>query len=127
MKLLLLKSFFLVTGMILTMSCANKSTASESDYKNEIRKTIAENLSRIQQCYVSAIKVYPVLQGKIRTLFKINSNGEVVQAKITSSTANNAQLEECVIKELRALKFSKNKEVADSEVDYPFDFRPSPS
>lgn len=94
MKLLFLKSFFLVAGMILTMSCSNKSL--------------------------------PGLQGKVRTLFKINSNGEVIQAKITSSTANNAQLEECVIKELKALKFSKNKEGTDSKVHYPFDFRPSP-
>lgn len=84
--------------MVLSSGCASKNTASE--HKNEVRKTISENLSGIQKCYADLIKIYPGIQGRVMTVFNINPNGEVVQAKIESSTVNNIQLEECVIKEL---------------------------
>ena len=114
--------FFLICSVVFS-SCAIKSTTSE--HKNEVQKTIFENISGIQKCYSDLIKIYPGMQGRVVTRFNINPNGDVAQANIESSTVNNIQLEDCVIKHLKSIKFIKNNEGTDVEVKYPFVFQPT--
>jgi TonB family protein len=84
-----------------------------------IASVIATKVSGINYCYESY--GLPAATGKVVVNFTIGTTGEVVQYSIESSTLNNHDVEQCMLRMLRRWRFT---EPAGGEVNvsYPFYF-----
>lgn len=86
-------------------SIAEKPT--EEELKGMIRtaedvsRIILSHQSSIQDCYKSALKNDQTIQGEITMRFWVDYEGRVVDAVILSSTVDNQELEECVLRRMR--------------------------
>ena len=59
----------------------------------------------------------------MRVRFTVNKAGKVPKAKVTKNELNE-EVEKCILKELKKLKFPKRK--SKRTVEYPFKFIPAP-
>lgn len=104
---------------------ASDATITGSLDKELIRQVINRNKSQIRYCYESQLNRFPNLSGKVAVNFVINTEGKVVSSKVAQSTANNAELEQCLVSRVRTWEFPKPKGGGMVVVTYPFVFRPS--
>ncbi|MBC7186665.1 MAG: AgmX/PglI C-terminal domain-containing protein [Calditrichaeota bacterium] len=66
----------------------------------QVSSIIRAHHSAIQDCYKSALRTSPDTRGEISVRLWVNPDGEVVDAEIVSSTVNNPELEECVLRKV---------------------------
>lgn len=93
--------------------------------KELIRRVIRANLAGFRYCYESRLNRFPNLEGKVSARFTISQSGRVVAAEVGQSTANNAELEQCVLSRTRLLQFPSSKWAGLVVVSYPFIFKQS--
>jgi TonB family protein len=86
-----------------------------------IKNVIKKHLSSIKYCYESKLRASPTLSGKVTVQFVIGRKGKVVDARIKSSSLGSSEVESCVLKQIRKMKFPKPKGGVVS-VSYPFVF-----
>ena len=93
--------------------------------KRVVQKNVRKHEPEIRHCYETALLKNKTLEGNIMTSFTILANGSVEKAKITHSTLNNPELEQCIIDRIENWQFpSVNTDGDDSKtlVEYPFVF-----
>ena len=88
-----------------------------------IRRLIRKNRNAIKGCYDRALSQNKSLSGKVVLSWKIAYGGKMISPKVKSSSLNNSQIEQCIIKRLMILKFPSPGVNEIAEVDYPFVFR----
>lgn len=88
--------------------------------RDQIIAVINKNRGQITYCYEQALKQDPSLNGKVGIQFVINPNGLVAKALVAETSANNNQLESCMISKLRTWQFPKPVGDVNVDVFYPF-------
>lgn len=86
-------------------------------------KTVQANMEKFKFCYLDAMRANPDLQGEIRVRFTVNKQGKVPKVKAVKNELN-ADVETCIIKTFKKLKFPKRD--SNRTVEYPFKFIPAP-
>lgn len=89
--------------------------------KDQIVKTIAESMSKIQYCYEQELQDKPNIHGKIVTRFTVGLEGRVTQSEIETTTMNDIQTENCIAYIFSKMKFAKPG-TGIVEVSYPVVF-----
>jgi pSer/pThr/pTyr-binding forkhead associated (FHA) protein len=90
--------------------------------KEEIGRVIRRNLARFKYCYEKQLNANPNLAGKISVYFTIAPTGDVAQASVRETSMNEENVESCVVKVMRSLKFPKPRGGGIVVVTYPFVF-----
>lgn len=90
--------------------------------KEEIGRVIRRNLARFKYCYEKQLNSNPNLSGKISVYFTIAPTGSVARASVRETSMNDANVESCVTKVMRSLKFPKPRGGGIVVVTYPFVF-----
>jgi len=91
--------------------------------KEPIRRTIKRQINAIRACYESQLQSDPTLEGKVVVRFVIGPSGAVVKAEIASSTLNNEQVEQCLLKVFLRMTFPQPEGGDAIVVSYPFTFK----
>ena len=92
--------------------------------KSNIRKIVLRRKGAIKACYEQQLLLNPKLSGKIDIRWTINQTGKVQSATVISSSMKNSQVENCVVRQIRRMRFSKPKG-GICIVKWPFVFNPS--
>lgn len=91
--------------------------------KELIRRVIRDNIAGFRFCYESMLNRHPTLEGKVSMRFAIPQSGKVSTVEVSSSTANNAELEKCIASRTRLLQFPSRTMGGIVIVTYPFLFK----
>ena len=87
----------------------------------EIERVMSRAMNRVRYCYERALTSNAGLEGKLTTLFVIGGGGEVESTSIVQSTVSN-DVDACVTRVLKSLKFPAPKGGGTVSVTYPFIF-----
>jgi TonB family protein len=78
--------------------------------------------SQFKFCYSRQLDRNPNMWGKVTVNFTISGNGRVYEAMVITSSLNNTNVEECVLRVIRQVVFPKPKGGGEVIVTYPFLF-----
>jgi TonB family protein len=78
--------------------------------------------AQFKYCYERELSKDPNLYGKITITFTIAGNGRVSEAQVIQTTMHNANVEECVLRVVRRIRFPQPKGGGQVIVTYPFMF-----
>jgi TonB family protein len=73
-------------------------------------------------CYEKELTKEPNLYGKITVSFTIGGNGRITEAAVMQSSMNNSNVEQCILRVIRRIRFPKPKGGGEVIVTYPFMF-----
>ncbi len=102
----------------------------ESNRKNgqrsgeEVRKAIERHKGAIFSIYQRELRKNPALQGKMILSILISPNGRVKDVSIILSDLDDKKLEAKVLARVRLINFPARTDVAESRVEYTFNFLP---
>ena len=125
---------FLV-GMLLLVGCAQSPQSSiRSDVQltpsalparslDEIRQAFEANKTKIYRVYNTALQQQPTLQGKVVLEIRIAPSGQVLDARIVSTTMGAPSFEAQLIDAARTMNFQP-RPVDMMVVTWPIDFLP---
>jgi TonB family protein len=99
-----------------------QSSSAGSLDKNIIRRIIRSHIASIKRCYERQLLVDPGLAGKVVARFTIGANGDVVAS---SASGLHPNVDSCVTRVIRRMRFPKPKGGGVVKVSYPFIFRGS--
>ncbi len=88
----------------------------------EIGRVIKPSLAEVDRCYTAALKSRPALAGVVVVKFVINAGGTVDSTTIKSTTLGDAEVEACLARAVRPLKFPKPKGGGIVIVSWPIKF-----
>jgi TonB family protein len=91
--------------------------------KEEIGAVIRRNLPRFKYCYEKRLDDHWTLSGKVVVSFAIAPSGSVTTASVAETSMNDLEVEACVVKVMRSLKFPKPRNGGVVVVTYPFVFQ----
>ena len=74
-------------------------------------------------CYERELSKNPNLYGKISVNFTIDGSGRVSEASVIQTTMNNTNVEECLLRVIRRIRFPQPKGGGEVIVTYPFLFQ----
>jgi TonB family protein len=74
-------------------------------------------------CYERELSKNPNLYGKVSITFTIDGSGRVSEASVIQSTMHNANVEECLLRVIRRIRFPQPKGGGEVIVTYPFLFQ----
>lgn len=117
MKISLALSFLLVLA-----SCSSAPKDQISYDKEDVRKTVQDNIKELKGCYEVALEEHPKTYGKVVLQWTINDKGTVSEAHVKSSTINEKDFENCLVKRLMTWKFPETPEGQNAVITYPFVF-----
>ena len=89
-----------------------------------VRRVIKRGVPRIKNCYKRALAQQAQLRGKITFKFVITARGRVEKPEVINSTVESQFLENCVSKQLKRLRFARDKVKGRTVVKSPILFRP---
>ncbi len=92
--------------------------------KYVINATIAKYLSQVRRCYETELKNKPDLQGLVEMSFEINGSGKLNFAKVSKTTLENQNVENCISTKMMDWQFPQPKGGVNVPVKYPFMLRP---
>jgi TonB family protein len=78
--------------------------------------------AQFKYCYERELSKDPNLYGKITVTFTIAGNGRVSEANVIQTTMHNANVEACVLRVVRRIRFPAPKGGGEVIVTYPFMF-----
>lgn len=88
-----------------------------------IRRVIGRHINTIRYCYEQQLARAPNLSGRISMRLVISSDGTVTSSSVASSTVNNPEMESCVARSVRRIRFPPPEGGGVVIVTYPFNFR----
>ena len=88
----------------------------------QIRRVILSQKGAYQHCYELQLQRHRRLQGKLELLIHISGRGDVILARIDERTMDNTQVERCVLRRIRSLKFPAAEGQRSTVVRYPLRF-----
>jgi len=87
--------------------------------KEIIRRVVRRHINEWRYCYERELQSQPSLAGRIILSFTIGPNGQVLTARMTSSTVGNAAVEQCVAQAVRRWRFPAPRGGGIVVVSYP--------
>jgi outer membrane biosynthesis protein TonB len=90
--------------------------------REQILKVVLSHQAAIQFCYEKELQRFPHLSGKVTLEWKVDLDGHVVTVKVGSSSMNNASVEQCMTRQVKAWQFPKPNGVV-ALVSFPFFFK----
>jgi hypothetical protein len=87
---------------------------------SEIRGVVMGHLGALRACYEKGAARDPLLKGTLTVQWQIAPAGNVSDARSLNSKLGNAAVEECILREVRQLRFPASP--ALSNVEWPFTF-----
>ena len=89
--------------------------------KGNIRKVVQAKSNAIQYCYERQLQKNPKLKGKIKAQWKVALDGSVKTASVVQSTIGNSQVESCITRVIKRMRFEK-PDGGICIINYPFVF-----
>lgn len=96
--------------------------------KELVASTLRTALPAIRSCYEKSLTTQPTLAGRVMTSFRIAADGRVDEAKEAPGEGPpfpDPKVTECILKEIRTLRFPKPNGGGVVKVKYPFVFAPA--
>ena len=93
-------------------------------HRSQISLIIKHNMSRFQGCYIKELSKNPNLAGQVILQFQVNTEGQVVNAKVQESTLQNLKIEECLLRHIQGIPFDPSIG-SDHIITFPFVFSAS--
>jgi len=93
----------------------------DREYQEAISRTMRRYAGRFEQCYERQLRVQPTLNGKVVLEFDIEPSGRVSNARISSSSMADPELDACLVQAIERARFP----VSDGEtvsISYPLIF-----
>ncbi len=94
----------------------------EPGSKEAIAATVKKALPSFKRCYADRLRQKPKLGGKVVLDYTIAADGTVKDASVSSTTAHDKKLEDCLVGRMRSLRFVAPG--SEMRVSYPFVFTP---
>src|SRR5690606_7229940 len=113
-----------------------ESTAPEEERRNktfpskrsmdDIVAVVKDNRHLFRLCYEKYQHENPELQGDVVISFRITSRGRVIDAQVNpeGTTLTDENVGSCAANEMKKLTFPEVASNLDTEVNYPFNFKP---
>ena len=92
-----------------------------------VRQKIKKDLPKINRCYESALRYEPELAGKVSVRFAVVRNGNVKGVQVVENTTGSDQVERCVARVVRAIRFPRRRTGKSLRFTFPFVFAPQDS
>lgn len=89
--------------------------------KNNIRRVVGAKSNAIRYCFEKELQSSPSLSGKIIAQWKVNLDGSVMSSSIASSTMGDKNVEGCITRVIKRMRFEKPKG-GICVINYPFIF-----
>jgi hypothetical protein len=93
--------------------------------REEIDRVVKRHLNQIRYCYEKELAKNPNLQGKIVGSWTIAGTGLVQTASASQNTMGNKNVEKCVVRIIKRMRFPRPKGGGQVFVTYPFMFAKS--
>ena len=109
-------------------STAEKTEKTEKDVQASLRSrkvvrgVIMTRAAEYQKCYERVLETQPTLGGSITVVMKVSPSGQVLLARVDPSDLG-AEVDECILKHIRQLKFPKVEGGKVVRIRYPFRFK----
>lgn len=99
---------------------------SETRTQQVIASVVAQNRQKVRACYEAERAKNPALAGTLTLHFILDPQGNVTQANVVPerTTLKQPSLHQCVLDALRTISFPPSSRGFESQVNYPFDFKP---
>jgi TonB family protein len=91
--------------------------------QEQILKVVKAHQGAITYCFEKELQRVPGLQGKIVLTWRIDDTGKVTSSKVKSSTMGNANVEDCLARQVRSWKFPAPSGGSQAVVNFPFFFQ----
>lgn len=114
-----------ICACFLASACASQPVAGGDDKRDvmaDIRGVIGARLLNIRSCYEKAIEARPGAAGKMVVRWQLGSDGVPSDVMIKYNDATLKDAEECVLAEVRALRFKARVGGEILDIIYPFYF-----
>jgi TonB family protein len=91
-----------------------------------IASVVVQNRHEFRACYEAERAKDPNVAGSLTVHFTIDPKGVVTSANVIAERSSLAQptLHKCALDALRAISFPPSSRGFESQVSYPFDFKP---
>lgn len=101
----------------------NAAPQSPGRPRASIQKVVLDNMASLRHAYSKRLRDKPGVAGTIETKFSIDERGDVISARVLSSTMNDPEFEQLILDKVRAWKFEAINKPGDiTEIVYPFTF-----
>ncbi|MBJ81193.1 MAG: hypothetical protein CMH60_07755 [Myxococcales bacterium] len=106
--------YAVIPGRTITKGCLSRAV---------VGRVIGRVNNQIRYCYEKELPRNPNLEGKIACQFVIGPTGSVISARIGESTMGDANVENCIMKVVKRLKFPPCAGGGTVDVTYPWIFK----
>jgi hypothetical protein len=88
-----------------------------------VRRVLGRVQSQAKYCYEKELPRNPNLSGKITTAWVIGPTGGVLSTRVAETTMANANVEQCLLRVIKRLKFPPCAGGGTADVTYPWIFK----
>lgn len=91
--------------------------------REAIRRVIRARIGEVKSCYERVLNTLPKgqkLEGKVVIKWEIVAQGQARNAKVKSTTLNNATVESCIVSRLQSWVFPEPPTNTIADIEYPF-------
>lgn len=91
--------------------------------REAIRRVIRARIGEVKSCYERVLNTLPKgqkLEGKVVIKWEIAARGQARNAKVKSTTLNNATVESCIVTRLQSWVFPEPPPNTIADIEYPF-------
>jgi outer membrane biosynthesis protein TonB len=89
-----------------------------------IQRVVREHRREIRACYEAQLQRNPELEGRVQINWIISPDGAVAAARVSTTTLNSRDVEECMVRRIRQWRFPEPRGGGTVNVNFPFDFAP---
>ena len=89
----------------------------------QVEQAVVRHIDSVRGCYENALGKKSGLKGKMLLSFLIGKTGRVEVARVAESSLSDAQLEKCVVHQVRNWTFPQPANDGQVNVSYPFSFK----
>ncbi len=107
--------------------CCKETRVTDGLSKELVGKVIKRNFNAIKFCYELQLQHKPELSGKVMILFTIDGTGSVTDANVAESSLDDANVEACMLSQVRRWKFPEPAGGGTVSVSHPWFFKPAGS
>jgi hypothetical protein len=87
----------------------------------QVRRVVMAHTGSLRACYESEAQRNPQLRGGVTVAWQIDANGAVTGASLAGTTLNNARVEGCIQRQVKAWHFPTS-DAPTTVAGYPFRF-----
>ncbi len=107
--------------------CCKDTKVSDGLSKDVVGKVIKRHFSAIKFCYEKELQQKPALNGKVLVQFVIDPAGAVSDATVAETTIEDANVETCILSQIRRWKFPEPNGGGVVSITHPWFFKPAGS